>query len=236
MNFFKKKNKNIESESIAQIYDQEFYAGQAKTSYASGKKVLNIVNQIMPDIKSVLDVGCGVGTWLKAWQDIVPDINIKGMDANELPNDALYVDRKYIEIVDLEKLQVKKGKFDIVESLEVGEHLPESVADNYVHFLCVNSNLILFSAAAPKQTGDHHINEQYPEYWNQKFRKEGFECFDILRNVIWNDDDISWWYRQNIMIYAKRESAQFLKDKGFQSVETVNAYYHPELLKMYTGE
>ena len=239
----KHKNKEIVKETvakpehidIAQIYNQEFYDGQARTSYKSAKKVIKIVHQIIPNIKSVLDVGCGVGTWMKAWKDVDSEINVYGIDANELPDEALYVDRKYIEIADLENLQVNKNRYDIVESLEVGEHLSESAANSYVDFLCAASDLILFSAALPKQTGDHHINEQYPEYWNKKFRKERFKCFDILRQGIWNDDDISWWYRQNIMIYARGKSAQFLKKKGFSSTEIVNTYYHPELVKMYTG-
>lgn len=236
-----KNNQNIKNscskkhDSLAKIYDKAFYEGQSNTSYMSAKKIIYIFFKIYPNINSVLDVGCGVGTWLKVWLDNVPNIVIKGVDCNELPNESLYVDRKNIDIVNLEKINVEYGKFDLVESLEVGEHLSEEASDQYVKYLCSSSDLILFSAALPKQTGDHHINEQYPEYWNKKFRAEGFECFDILRQIIWNDNDISWWYRQNIMIYARGKANNYLKNKGYISSRVVNTYYHPELVKMHLG-
>jgi 2-polyprenyl-3-methyl-5-hydroxy-6-metoxy-1,4-benzoquinol methylase len=70
-------------------YNEEFFAGQKDLSYRSARQVIPILQQFLP-IHSVCDVGCGVGTWLRAFleagvQDIV------GLD-------GYYVDKDLLEI------------------------------------------------------------------------------------------------------------------------------------------
>lgn len=48
------------------FYDQKFYEGQRANSSASAHLVIPLVKDIV-DPRSVLDVGCGVGTWINAW-------------------------------------------------------------------------------------------------------------------------------------------------------------------------
>lgn len=234
---FKRRLK--EKKNLEEIYDESFYSTQAEESYKSALEILNLLSKFNNNpIKSVLDVGCGVGTWLKAWQDIDKDVEITGIDVNQLGEELLYIPRKCIiesnlTNADIELLRDKR--YDLVESLEVGEHLSSEDADSYVSLLSKYSDLILFSAAIPCQTGTHHINEQPPQYWNEKFKKQGYECFDILRNRIWNNSNIRWWYRQNIVIYARNEDCKRLKENGFVPTDYVNNYYHPELVKMYNN-
>ena len=156
-----------------------------------------------------------------------------------MPENKLFISRNNIIISDFEIDSFKKyvnRKFDLVESLEVAEHLKEENADHYIELLCQLGDLILFSAALPFQTGTNHINEQPPQYWNEKFQSFGYECFDILRCEIWDNNNICWWYRQNILIFARNEASKFLKQQGFNPVKNVNTYYHPELVKMYIKE
>ena len=51
------------------VYDEEFYKSQMDESYLSARAMIKQVKPFLPDIKSVIDVGCGVGTWLKAWKE-----------------------------------------------------------------------------------------------------------------------------------------------------------------------
>ena len=40
---------------------------------------------------------------------------------------------------------------------------------------------ICFSAAVPGQGGYQHINEQFQDYWIEKFRARGYTAYDMLR-------------------------------------------------------
>ncbi|WP_257404337.1 hypothetical protein [Campylobacter lari] len=47
------------------IYDEEFYKQQSQGSYQSVKEIIPIINNFIPNIQSVLDVGCGIVHGLK---------------------------------------------------------------------------------------------------------------------------------------------------------------------------
>lgn len=88
-------------------------------------------------------------------------------------------------------------------SLEVGEHLPEQYADNLVNTLTNASDIVMFSAAIPGQIGTSHVNEQYTEYWAKKFIDRGYVPVDYFRKKVWNNANVEWWYKQNIILYIK---------------------------------
>ena len=64
---------------------------------------------------------------------------------------------------------------------------------------------MLFSAAIPFQGGTHHVNEQWPEYWVKRFHDRGYAVIDCLRQKIWHNDNVEWWYAQNILMFVQRE-------------------------------
>ncbi len=168
--------------------------------------------------KSVLDIGCGTGTWLKVFQDkgIKDVVGVDGSNVEKkllaIPLDH-FIEHNLIKPLDL------KRKFDLVVCLEVAEHLPIEYSDNIIDTLTVHSDNILFSAALPMQGGQNHLNEQPFEYWVEKFNSRGYIVRDIFRDLIWNNIDIGWWYRQNIFLVSKTNELEQKK---------INNYYHPE--------
>ena len=64
-------------------------------------------------------------------------------------------------------------RFDLVNCLEVAEHLDASRADSFVDDLCALGDVVVFSAAIPGQGGTHHVNEQFQSYWQERFRRNG---------------------------------------------------------------
>ncbi len=84
----------------------------------------------------------------------------------------------------------------------MAEHLPHAKADLFVDNLVAHGDVILFSAAVPHQGGEHHINEQPPEYWRSKFAGRGYAVFDFVRPGLAKDEDVMPWYRFNSYIYA----------------------------------
>jgi SAM-dependent methyltransferase len=152
---------------------------------------------------SLLDVGCGLATWIAAGKELgVTDV--LGVDGDFVDRSLLKVPEHQFMALDL-RLPFDLGRsFDVAISLEVAEHLPESSADGLIDSLCRHADKIVFSAANPGQDGgQNHINCQWSAYWEAKFRERGYLPYDLLRPVFWEQDEIEWWYRQNMVIYAK---------------------------------
>jgi SAM-dependent methyltransferase len=148
-------------------------------------------------VSSVLDVGAGIGTWLRAAEEL-GILDIAGIDGLRAEPSEIQVRPGAIQKFDLAKPVRLERRFDLVLCLEVAEHLDQSAAATLIETLCAHSDLIFFSAAAPGQHGEHHVNCQWPTYWQDLFNARGYVCRDDLRSRIWANDAIEPWYRQNI--------------------------------------
>jgi len=181
-----------------------------------------ILPLVLSSSRSVLDVGCGLGAWLKVVVDL-GIVDYLGIDGDFLVRNMLKIpDNKFVT-KDLNHSFSLGRTFDLTICVEVAEHLNESSADVLVNSLVMHSDRILFSAAIPGQDGQNHINEQWPEYWLEKFSQHGFYMHDILRPLIWDDSTIHWWYRQNICLLTK--------EKPKPGELPFKALVHPELFK-----
>lgn len=210
-----------------QAYDTAFYDAQKAGSELSAKEVLSLVFQMFKP-ESMIDIGCGTGTWIKT----AKELGIKktlGVDGEYAIN-SLVIPRNEFLYRDLNSPLSDLGRFELAISLEVAEHLDIDRADTFVRDLCKLSNIILFSAAIPYQGGTDHRNENWPEYWAEKFLVHGFATLDLLRSKIWDNENIEWWYRQNILIFAKEKEIK----THFKGANIADPKYltriHPELL------
>jgi SAM-dependent methyltransferase len=170
---------------------------------------------------SVVDVGCGTGTWLRVFKESGVK-KILGIDGDYVNLDLLHIDKSEFLTHDLSKPLILGKKFDLALCLEVAEHLPENSAEVLVDSLCNSSQRILFSAALPCQGGQNHLNEQSIEYWKNKFNNNGYLVKDIFRQEIWDDKRIEWWYRQNMFLIEKISDRKVIQGK-------INDYYHPDM-------
>jgi len=177
---------------------------------------------------SVLDIGCGLGTFLYEFKKHKVD-NIVGVDGNWVDKKKLVISSNNFIEADLEKPINLNKKFDIVLCLEVAEHLVESAANTIVDSLCKHGNIIIFSAAIKNQIGQNHINEQPFSYWHKKFKVKGYEIVDLFRPVFWNDTKVQWWYKQNmfLLIHESVNKNEILA-KAISFNENFEAV-HPEL-------
>lgn len=173
-------------------------------------------------VSSLLDVGCGTGTWLAAARDLgIHDF--AGIDGI-IPDDGhLHVERNRLDRQDFRQPWTLNRKFDVVLCLEVAEHLEPEHGELLVECIVRHTDVVLFSAAAPYQDGDHHINCQWQSYWQESFNRHGFACSDGIRWKLWNNDRVEPWYRQNLFM-ANRS-----RDAGCEP--RLNAVYHPEMLQ-----
>ncbi|HTN54282.1 MAG TPA: glycosyltransferase [Anaeromyxobacter sp.] len=181
-------------------YDEAFYGATADGSRRAAARIVPLVREWV-GAASVLDVGCGVGAFLRAFQE-AGAAEVLGIDGDYVPRDRLLVDPACFRPVDVAHPFDLGRTFDLVVSLEVAEHVPPERADGFVASLCRHGHVVLFSAAVPQQGGNQHVNERWPSYWIERFRAHGHEPFDVVRPALWADDQVEYWYRQNCLLFA----------------------------------
>jgi SAM-dependent methyltransferase len=209
-------------------YDRNYLDCHREGSYRSAKIVLPIIFERF-NPASVIDVGCGVGGWLKVAGDLGAT-QIVGVDGDYIDRSMLMIDQSAFVPHDLASSIYITQKFDLAISLEVAEHLGASVVPNYLASLMTLSDMVLFSAAIPAQGGTDHVNENWMEFWAIQFVQRGYLPLDIIRPRIWNDRDIEPWYRQNIMIFANRAAiARHSLQEAVVQPGQLMSIVHPEI-------
>lgn len=186
-------------------YSKAYYEDLKEDSTTSAKEVVPLILQLFP-AKTVVDVGCGSGTWARTYQD--QGCEILGIDGEIVRSEQLLIRPETFTRRNLmEPLRIDR-RFDLVHCLEVAEHLDESRAESFVADLCRLGDVVVFSAAIPGQGGTHHVNEQFQSYWVEAFRRNGFRSLDCLRHQIWNNDKVAWWYVQNLLVFVRETRLQ----------------------------
>lgn len=183
------------------LYSRQFYHRQRGGSLSSAEVVLPLVFDLLHPA-SVLDVGCGVGTWLAVARKLGATATV-GYDGPHVRQEMM-IDNA----IDLHRHDLNAFSFvgllprvDLAMSLEFAEHVSAEAGDRLVKGLCEASDAVLFGAAIPGQLGRGHINEQWPSYWMARFAAEGYAAYDIVRPECWNDQRVDVWYAQNTFLY-----------------------------------
>lgn len=175
-----------------------FYHDEEDYNTRAAEIIIPIVVELV-EPRSVLDVGCGIGTWLKVFRDHGMN-DYCGIESHFIDKSKMQVPPDKYLLHDLNTPVFLNTQYDLVISLEVAEHLKDSAADIFIETLVKHGKTILFSAAIPGQGGENHINEQWPEYWQKKFMQHDYYYYDIIRPNIWRNGKIDLWYRQNIFL------------------------------------
>lgn len=183
-------------------YNDKFYSVQRTGSYDSAcEMVPALLDLITPE--SVLDVGCGLGTWLKVFEENgVKDI--KGIDGDYVKEEELFIGKSDFVKADLTKPIDLGRKFGLAISLEVGEHIVGKSSDVFFQNIIRHSDIVFFSAAIPGQGGTNHINEQWQKFWADKFINAGYLPIDTMRRKFWTNETVQTHYIQNALLFVKK--------------------------------
>lgn len=124
------------------------------------------------EVKSVLDVGCGmghaIGEFLKHCDDVL------GVEGSQFVyNNSPF--KNNIKFHDFTKGSVTLDKsYDLCWSCEFVEHVEEEYRDNFLETFA-NAKYLAITYAGPGQPGHHHVNCQPQEYWIENLKRYGFE-------------------------------------------------------------
>ncbi|MFA7169473.1 MAG: class I SAM-dependent methyltransferase [Candidatus Paceibacterota bacterium] len=186
------------------IYNKNFFNRASELEEPSAQAVaLILIKYFNP--KSVIDIGCGIGIYLKEFSK--RGVEILGYDNSPEAIRSSLVGEK-IKFQDLRKPLILERKFDLCLCVEVAEHLPSESVSTLVETLSGLSNVIFFTAATPGQGSLEigHINEQPNEYWIEKFAEHHFmidkEMTENIRKEM-KEENVIWWVVRNLIIFKK---------------------------------
>jgi hypothetical protein len=222
-------NSTDPSNTLAKRYSKEFYDAQIPDSVSSAETVLTeLFRTYKPN--SVLDIGCGQGTWLSVAQRLGVK-TLHGLDGPWVRADAMLSRDISFQPINMEESIPVSQKYEMAMSVEVAEHLSVVRAKSIVEALCQASDLVLFGAAVIGQGGENHINEQRQSYWVELFEQQGFRCFDSIRPTVWNSTAVAPWYRQNTLVYVNQQRQDLISMFAARGTSFVSDIIHPEMFE-----
>ena len=215
-------------DALGETYGIEFFESLEVEVRSSAEVIVPIIVDLLRP-GSVLDVGCGRGTWLNVFRAHgVTDV--MGVDGPYIPASELEIPPEAFAPHDLRRPLELDRRFDLVVSVEVAEHLDRDFASTFVSSLVAHGPAVLFSAAVPFQGGAGHVNEQWPSYWADLFAVHGFVPVDVVRPVVWSDEQVAFWYAQNTILYVDKThgSVDALRDRASHTDRQLDLV-HPAL-------
>ncbi len=169
-----------------------------------GEYIFNVFNT-----KSVLDLGCGVGSYLEGLY-ISGCKDLLGIELN-FNNAKKYLVNDISSFViegDVTKEINLDRKFDCVISFEVGEHINPNGMNTFINNITSYANkYIIFTAAGPGQRGTGHINLTEKKIWIKEIVSKGFLYKKHLVKrckIDWKEFNVASYIIRNLMIF-KRE-------------------------------
>ena len=151
--------------------------------------------------KSVIDLGCGLGFFLKACK--AKGASIRGVDGDWVDQGDSVIPKSARQTADLNQPYKARKRYDLAATIEVAEHLSPERSEGFVDDLCALSDVVLFSAGIPGQGGAGHVNLRFQGEWAEMFQDRGYACFDPIRRRMAGFDAVLPWLMQNVLLYVK---------------------------------
>ena len=155
------------------------------------------------NIKSVLDIGCGMGTNL-AWFDEY-GFEVLGVEGHPKAVAASRVPGRIVQHDFSKGPWSPEREFDLCVCTEFAEHVEAEFEENWMVSLD-KCKYLLLAAAPPGQGGYHHVNEQPDEYWIRRFQSRGFvwdsDITNRLRSTCTRKP--AKWGRNTLMFFSRK--------------------------------
>jgi len=148
----------------------------------------------------LVDFGCGMGYYAKGLQ--LAGFHCGAYDGN--PN-TVELTGGFGEILDLSEPQDFGVMYDLVLSLEVGEHIPVEYEGIFIQNLVTHADkMIVLSWAVPNQAGLGHVNCRDNEYIIGKLKENGFR-YDARWSGMLRRGSKLPWFKKTIMVFHREK-------------------------------
>jgi 2-polyprenyl-3-methyl-5-hydroxy-6-metoxy-1,4-benzoquinol methylase len=183
------------------INDLGFWETTDQTGHVHDKSIAAALMQYFIDngILSVVDFGCGMGDYAKAFK--ANNFTVEAFDGN--PNTEALT-QGIGKVLDLSKPFYLKKKFDAVLSLEVGEHIPKEFEEQFIDNITKHAKKhLIISWAVVGQGGDGHVNCANNDYIIGQIVDRGFKHNAKDSQKIRNAATNASWFGYTIMVFDK---------------------------------
>ena len=192
-----------------ELYDEAYFERQDLAMATSAEGIAASVRTLLPDVRTVVDVGCGSGAVLAALERV--GISGSGLEYADAALNRCRAKGLKVQKFDIESEPPPGLRGDLALSTEVAEHLPAERADAFVDLLIGIADTVVMTAAVPGQGGTDHVNEQPNSYWIAKFEARGL-AHDPAVTQAWRHD---WTSRgvdshraRNVMVFRRDQSGE----------------------------
>lgn len=183
------------------INDRGIWMSQDETDTHTYDKILGqaLVDVFKADVKTVIDIGCGNGEYTRNF--INNGFDCMGYDGSPL---TPKLSKGLCEIKDF-SIPQSLGGFDLVLSLEVGEHIPVQYEQVFIDNVVNHARkYICISWAIEGQGGSGHVNCRNNDYVLAQFRDRGWKLISSWTDMLRRRCTFSWFHN-TIMIFKKDE-------------------------------
>jgi SAM-dependent methyltransferase len=161
----------------ARHFDAHYYANCCGRPYSRNDEWLQffgtIAERIASDIRPVrvLDAGCAIGLLVETLRD--RGVEAEGIDLSDYAIEHAHASIKpYVRVGSI--VEELPGRYDLIISIEVVEHMPADQAEAAVANFCRHTDDVIFSSSSTDFGEATHVNVQPPEYWAELFARHAF--------------------------------------------------------------
>jgi hypothetical protein len=184
------------------INERGFWETQDGQGHMHDSKLLNGLKSICKShrLQYLVDFGCGMGYYAKGMRDA--GYTCDAYDGN--PNTPELTGGIGVTL-DLSEPQDFGVMYDLVLSLEVGEHIPEEYEGIFIQNLVTHADkMIILSWAVPGQAGLGHVNCRDNEYIIGKLKENGFR-YDARWSGMLRRGSMLPWFKKTLMVFHREK-------------------------------
>ena len=213
-------------------YDAAFFEAKADEVRRSAEAIVPLVLELVAP-RSVVDLGCGTGTWLAVFAEHGVD-DVLGVDGDWVPRDRLDIPQRAFP---RRAPRPSRSGSSAASTWPSRSRSPSTspstpptvrrVAD------AASSGRAVLGRRRRTRAGLHHVNEQWQDYWAARFAGRGYDAVDAIRPRMWAMDGIPYWYVQNMLVYATPEviaATPALATARAATTEAMLPLVHPRML------
>lgn len=176
-----------------------FWIG-SEENHLFDRQLCNAISIIFEkDVIGIVDIGCGDGSYTKFLRD--QGFICNGYDGNP---ETLKITNGVCSIMDFSQPQ-NISKYDLVLSLEVGEHIPVEYEQIFINNICrASASKIILSWAVEGQSGYGHVNCRNNDYIIKQMADRGFVFNANISSKLRMASTLPW-FGNTIMYFEKKQ-------------------------------